>query len=130
VTDLSAETAVRIRSQSSDQLQAILDAPDGEYTQEAVALARQELARRPRMGTPTEDPRQEEAPNAGKGAGWASLGALAAAGHVSKFLFKAWREADQDAMVALAKGAQGIASSPITYVLLVVFAIWLWRRRA
>jgi hypothetical protein len=118
----------RYESLPSDELRRIVDAMAGEYTPEAHTVAREILARRSPepASTPGEAPRSAGRP---KSETWAMLGAMAAAGHISRIVFRAVRMAQQHPDV-VGQIARDLAASPWTYLLAAGGLAYLWKRRA
>ena len=112
-------------AKSSEELRRVVESADGQYTAEAVMVAKELLASRPPDSAPPGDA-VENAP-AGSSEMWSGVGAMLCASYVAKLMFRAWREAEKDPH-AMQQALFRLTVSPWTYVLIVMVGIWVWRR--
>jgi hypothetical protein len=124
--------AARVRERyvglSTDALRRIVEAPEGQYTPEAQAIAREVLATR-RDEPPEARPDAPGARPTKRGEVWAVMVAMAAAGHISKSIFAAVRAAEKHPDV-FRQMASDLVRDPWTYALVGVAGVILWRRRS
>ena len=122
--------AARLRetfaAKPSEELRRIVESADGQYTAEAVLLAKELLASRPPDSAPPGD--SVDGAPAGRSEMWSGVGAMLCAAYVAKLIFRAWREAEKDPH-AMEQALLRLAVSPWTYGLIVMVGVWVWRRK-
>jgi hypothetical protein len=118
----------RFESLPTGELRRIVASRPGEYTSEALAAASAVLANR-RPHVPEEIGSEEHQPER-RSVTLAILGAIALSStHIAQIAVRAWQEVEPRSH-AFARIGYDLLVSPLTYVLVAVGAVWLWRQRA
>ncbi len=109
---------------SSEELRRVAESTEGEYTPEAVALARAILTERP--AETENEARHSDSPSADGVARWSGLGTALVTLLIAKRIFYALWSAQKDP--AGARGVlQAVVTSPWPYVLVVLVVVWFVR---
>jgi hypothetical protein len=111
---------------SSDELRRIAESGEGQYTPDAVDVAHEILT-----GRPPEPEVSQSIPETAasvKGDRWSGIGAMLGTAYCAKALFRVWNDAEKNPQ-ATQQALWQAATSPWTYVAVVVIGVWLWRSR-
>ena len=122
-----ARVRERYKDLPTDELRAIANAPEGQYTPEAQRIAQELLANRrdkPSVGQPA---KQAVKPSR-RGELWAVMVAMVGGSQLLKTIFYAMRAAEKDPD-DFRRVATALISDPWTYALLALLGVVLWRRR-
>lgn len=111
---------------SSGDLQQIVEAAEGQYTPEAVAVAREILSGRPMEAEQAVE--QESVAQSSKSNTGGGLVAVLGASFVLKQVFYAWRSAENNPK-AMSEAFHLVVTSPWTYAFILSWVVWLWRKR-
>jgi len=115
----------------SGELRRIVESPEGEYTPEAVAIARELLGERAPESAETEGSQGlESAPNAvapEKADSWSGIGGYLVMAYGAKQLFYMWQSAERNPQ-GLVDSLSRVASSPWPYAVAGILTGSLWRR--
>jgi hypothetical protein len=106
---------------SSPELQRIAESPEGQYTAEAVRVAKEILSGRP--ASPSE-PESEPEPEATSRFSWRQIGSLAVLIYGVKQLFYTWRAIQRDPHASYEALRRAVAD-PWTYAVGAALVIWL-----
>jgi hypothetical protein len=122
--DVNADTLRNTYSRkSADELRRIVASAEGEYTPEAVLVAREVLAARP-----PEEPEPSLSATPSRRDKWSGIVAALMAAYVVKQVFYAWLAAERDPK-AFEETIHRAVSDPWTYAFIAMPLVWLWWRR-